>query len=81
VSEDEAKTKWCPFRRIVRILHDVRKSEHPYEYTATDREQVPKELNCVASGCMAWRWTLGSPNVGNPPSTPMGDGYCGLAVR
>lgn len=39
--------------------------------------------NCLASGCMAWRWAYSPKNVQSHPvtQTPVrtNEGYCGLA--
>lgn len=47
MTEDEAKTKWCPFARV--------------DNTASNRPDATGSFNeagwppCVASACMAWR--------------------------
>lgn len=51
LTEDEAKTKWCPYFRtaIAKVM-----SENP-EWT-TNRDHRPEiNNNCLASACMAWR--------------------------
>ena len=58
VTEAKAKTKWCPMVRPAQHNHN-RKPDGNYV-----------EPNCIASGCMLWRWT----NVGTKDN-----GYCGLA--
>ena len=93
MTEDEAKTKWCPFARVV--LADPDKESraivpHHAAYNMTkligedDRSYVP----CIASTCMAWRWrTVANPaarhNIYSNPNpegiTSTADGYCGLA--
>lgn len=40
MTEDEAKTKWCPFARVVDSAR------------GTDGEGA----RCIGSACMAWRW-------------------------
>lgn len=66
MTEDEAKTKWCPFVRhangsngagVNRINWD-----RTYDYA-----------NCIGSACMAWRWDS------IKPLQPSRDGHCGLA--
>jgi hypothetical protein len=46
MTEDEAKTKWCPFVR-------AQLTEGEPSYNATPEARVGQ---CIASGCMAWRW-------------------------
>ena len=46
MTEQEAKTKWCPMRRIIRI-GDVRIDN-------TDGQEFT--LSCIGSACMMWRW-------------------------
>lgn len=50
MTEDEAKTKWCPFARV----------EGPYAYgnpaiNRTAKNQPAKNTRCIGSACMAWR--------------------------
>jgi len=63
MTEDEAKTKWCPFRRGV--------EQWPSGVTIKIGEP------CIASACMAWRW--GQTAGEGPFSIDYGTGYCGLA--
>lgn len=91
LTEDEAKTKWCPFARLGEI-------------GATYNRTGPVAgLQCIASDCAAWRdvprerhlhdkrtgarissalsenseWRLANPDEPSPASR----GYCGLAGR
>lgn len=53
MTEDEAKTKWCPFAR-------VGTSSHP-GYPAINRDveggvRTEEASRCEGSACMAWRW-------------------------
>uniref|UniRef100_A0A6M3LSV1 Uncharacterized protein n=1 Tax=viral metagenome TaxID=1070528 RepID=A0A6M3LSV1_9ZZZZ len=64
MTEDEAKTKWCP---QARVLSDV--GSYNAEYVAG---RVQPAASCIASACMAWRWTT-------KHSIDGAIGYCGLA--
>lgn len=91
MTEEQAKTKWCPFANRDALGNRT-----------VDDEGKPATFvgcRCIASTCMTWRWA----NVANPewktrhqmmsgyetnpydeiptgiPSTT--DGYCGLASR
>lgn len=61
MTEDEAKTKWCPFARV--LTADAR--DH---YPAANRAAMveggqftmntnPVHSRCIGSDCMAWRWS------------------------
>jgi hypothetical protein len=77
VTEDQAKTKWCPFARYVIDAQTVFPTGNRFEGQETS--QVPNEAAkgclCIASDCMAWRWRpVDLANGGQ-----FGDGNCGLA--
>lgn len=72
MTEDDAKTKWCPHARVVTYAADG----EPL-MTATNRVSggvLRAGSDCIASACMSWRWTQRS-------GTPRNHGYCGLAGR
>lgn len=85
MTEDEAKTKWCPFAwRVMtpeaRILGQLER----------DVQDAPEPMTrCVASECMAWRWLLNTQKIDDPVTKSVGiitvsspvDGYCGLAGK
>lgn len=83
MTEDEAKTKWCPAAGA----------------RAWDRPVRNEDTRCLASGCMAWRWSV-APVAAEPArqevkygvgserdrivhipavAQVVGDGFCGLA--
>lgn len=86
MSEEEAKTKWCPFARLA-----------PGEMTDTGANLVggsagwnrivsergvttPNAAKCFASDCMAWRTVSRGDERDYPRDYgPPVDGYCGLA--
>jgi hypothetical protein len=80
MTEDEAKTKWCPFAMAPGASFALNRGP---EGVANGR------CMCLASACMAWRWdadawTLAFDDKG--PLTRRKDydepqGYCGLASR
>lgn len=79
MTEDEAKAKWCPMARVGSdntglgsLNRDWAKG--PYTHSA----------QCIASGCMMWRWLV-PPNMVNVYREAQKDdsleatGFCGLA--
>lgn len=91
MTEDEAKTKWCPFaRQMVSLDNTVTGS--PNEIASANRFHKGKVTLCLGSGCMAWRRqtvmidrATGEPAI--PGVTAIGaleerysaHGFCGLA--
>lgn len=71
LTEDEARTKWCPFVRY--------NSGEIAEEPGVNRHgqlKNPNYAGCIASECMAWRpWVDIHSMEPNPPEK----GYCGLA--
>ena len=76
MTEEEAKTRWCPFARPV-FGRDgggrsfVLAAEGRKATVEPDGRLRNVEQTCIASACMAWRGA--SPGRGGPT------GYCGLA--
>lgn len=64
--EEDAKTKWCPFSRV--MMWEPQEGQNP----AVNRNLA--DVNCIASGCMAWRWTH---KFGDDSTL---HGGCGLAL-
>ena len=48
LTEEEAKTKWCPFAR--------QSDEGTGAYNRYQDMTMPPSCLCIASACMAWRW-------------------------
>ncbi len=77
MTEDEAKTKWCPNVRFVACASD--------DLIPNRAENLSGDATrCIGSGCMAWRQTDNEtfpcgPGMKETPSKPAG--YCGLAGR
>jgi len=70
MTEDEAKTKWCPA---------ARSSADQGDYSANRRSDGKVDIGCfcIASDCMAWRWHRSFSD--GPLSTE--HGTCGLAGK
>lgn len=87
-TEEEAKTKWCPFARALtsalRPPPEGMRGEVFLGLATINRasnELVP-ECKCIASACMAWQQTDNKtwPSApGEPEREPEPAGYCGLA--
>lgn len=83
MTEEEAKTKWCPMAR------DRDGAGNRVPYGDADADPVPQEyarneamvFPCIGSACMAWRWRNGAFPLPNDPPSISGryEGYCGLA--
>jgi hypothetical protein len=95
MTEDEARTKWCPFARV--IENGSASGAHNRVQLPTGRDvRVPVAGFCLASTCMAWRQVYttvvvdGRGVIVPNQATWGGDyerkdivsgGYCGLAGR
>jgi hypothetical protein len=86
MTEDEAKTRWCPFARTLDWTVACGGDEPELLAAAVNRgpHGPQPEALCIGSACMAWRWALEyyrDPGATDPtkyrPSAA--DGYCGLA--
>ena len=97
MTEDEAKTKWCPFARVPGLTiggSGIAMNRHPQNTPQPELEHAefmtPK---CIGSACMAWRWiitpkqaesnaSIEAINPGcNPNMETVSRGYCGLAGK
>jgi hypothetical protein len=67
MTEDEAKTKWCPMARTSSALEGCCSINRLYVSSVTT------ETRCIASDCMAWR-CIDREGWRRPDR-----GYCGLA--
>lgn len=79
MTEEEAKTKWCPFARVVGSLGEIEGAADLHIVTGNRNNpngNGPTELpKCLGSGCMAWRHTF------NDALSKIKDGHCGLAGK
>jgi len=77
MTEEEAKTKWCPFARY----YTSNGPYNRYQYNGP----APGTL-CIGAECMAWRWVK-DPLVAamthkqQVPDYVGEHGYCGLAGK
>jgi hypothetical protein len=81
MTEEEAKTKWCPYGAGVPTLVSISGGNTMAENQTVTYHDGPKEkARCIAYQCMAWRWRgprhyEGAEGYSKPPRV----GYCGLA--
>lgn len=74
MTEEEAKTKWCPFARVAG-QYDAEGAVAYNRIIGMENNRVETRLTrCLASQCMAWQWR-------EMPNHAVNDGYCGLAKR
>ena len=54
MTEEEAKTKWCPFVRLMGpvIAGATATTNRPY----STKNGIGGNSSCIASGCMMWEW-------------------------
>lgn len=74
MTEDEAKTKWCPF-----IQYSVGLTQGAPFWITNRNDSDTTKIKCIASECMAWRWN-GFATIATAEK-PQGSGYCGLAGK
>lgn len=93
MTEDEAKTKWCPFARVLENGSLGNGNNRVQEKTGSE-VRAPIASFCLGSTCMAWRtrhqwmdnaqespdWVSYAPYAFEPgPGQEREDGFCGLA--
>jgi hypothetical protein len=71
MTEDEAKTKWCPAYRLS-ISGAAAGDYYRMEWKTIDNRSDQARGKCIASACMAWRIDYEEDSLGK-------EGYCGLA--
>lgn len=79
MTEDEAKTKWCPFVRFVPESVSVFAGTTRGIPLTRDEGVEHAGFSCIGSACMAWRR-----DPDRALDTKAGwanDGYCGLAGK
>ena len=76
MTEDEAKTKWCP---MVRYRSDRFPNHGINRWSDVgDNQKTPDMAMCIASGCAMWQWF--AVTVAGPGKSEF-SGYCGLAGK
>jgi hypothetical protein len=60
-TENEAKTKWCPYALTFGSMRHYRDDEevgvsHGPQNRGYQMGQASSNCMCLASGCMVWRW-------------------------
>lgn len=70
MTEQEAKTKWCPMFRASLGITPAGERE-----VIDNRNDGEASTRCIGSACMAWRWT----GEGKPEPNGGPVGFCGLA--
>lgn len=84
MTEEEAKTKWCPFSSVMMrptekikdkmiVFHDCVSSNR------VEGNQLPSGVLCIGSACMAWR-TQHRRITTSPGEPPPGPGWVQLHV-
>jgi len=92
MTEEQAKEKWCPFGRVIGAHADagnIQRLHTGYNrlWRRDSQEMEPAKASaCIASRCMAWRWTEEKPILDIDLATSdveKGErtGYCGLASK
>jgi hypothetical protein len=92
MTEEEAKTKWCPFARVVMDWSEDQEvigpfnRDHIIEASALSEEDNISHATCLASACMAWRWDSGNPHDSESKGgillpKDLWPGHCGLAGK
>ena len=84
MTEDEAKTKWCPFVRYqpARKFSFGRIKAAINRWLDDDDKQLnPEPCHCIGSECMAWRDDKSANQCANARMENQDHGYCGLAGK
>jgi len=81
MTEEEAKTKWCPYARLGSSTSGLGGFNR---FISPAREADFDGTRCVGSACMAFRWDFktAARKSDFPGSASTSDGgFCGLASR
>lgn len=75
LTEEEAKTKWCPFAHSYEVHGPM---DHPVSLNRNSTGHPDKDCLCIGVACMAWRSVLGAVQ---PGIAAKHEGYCGIAGK
>lgn len=87
MTEEEAKTRWCPFIRFTDETDGTYGVSNRGDVCDRSHNQEARDLSrCISSACMAWRWQRDAhyANAGahlTHYSTSKTEGFCGLAGK
>lgn len=79
MTEEEAKTKWCPFARVTADDRHVGDNSAWNRIQVDDGDAAPhltEQTRCIGSACMAFRYV--ERHAGQPPMNER-NCFCGLA--
>lgn len=76
MTEDEAKTKWCPAARIT----PATESHHAFDNRGDAIDHMRVAGLCIGSECMAWRWHRGGSSAVYPDGRMAGFDEYGFAA-
>jgi hypothetical protein len=77
MTENEAKTKWCPWAGIMMTIVSTR---FPLSATKEISKTLSEGNKCMASYCMVWRWIIYPTDCTGRP-VPESSGYCGMGGK
>ena len=78
MTEDDAKTKWCPHSRVgINAKEGVFGRWHNFTANRFAGEEVKGHCNCLASKCMCWKWD-NEAEYFNSEGDTQAQGHCGL---
>lgn len=86
MTEEEAKTKWCPMSRVSAYPHTggdkislFANRDICFLVPGNSYDPATDITKCIASECMLWRWELTREQAENGYHPT--DGFCGLGGR
>jgi hypothetical protein len=80
LTEDEAKTKWCPFVRVTGCGSNAGSAEWHTNRPSFAEVHDKGFDRCIGSACMAWRRAIRPAGPGGQMEKDLG-GFCGLAGK